>query len=223
MSWDASRARIVEVAAALLREHGTSGVTTRAVAQAAGLQTPVIYRLFADKDALLDAVAEHIFAEYVAGKVDDDHSDDPIADLRAAWDTHIGFSLANPAVLALYADPQRRARMPAATAGLEVLLARVRRIAEIGRLRVPEHRAASLIQAAGNGAVLIMTTSDGEPDLSLADQLYDAVMREILTDEPALATDDPAAAVVAFQTVIPRLTTLTGGEKALLTEWLQRR
>jgi AcrR family transcriptional regulator len=223
MSRDTARARIVEVAAGLLREHGASGVTTRAVAQAAGLQTPVIYRVFEDKDALLDAVAEHVFAEYVACKADDEHTDDPIADLRAAWNTHIGFSLANPAVLALYADLERRARMPAATAGLEILLARVHRIAEIGRLRVPERRAAELIQAAGSGAVLTILTSGDPADLSLADQMYDAMMREILTGEPALATDDTAAAVVAFQTVVPRLANLSAGEKALLTEWLQRR
>jgi AcrR family transcriptional regulator len=222
MSRDTTRTRIVEVAADLMREHGASGVTTRAVAQAAGLQTPVIYRIFADKDALLDAVAEHVFAEYVAGKAIKPPSDDPIADLRAAWDTHLGFSLDNPALLALYADPERRARMPAATAGLEVLYARVHRIAEIGRLRVPERRAAEMISAAGNGAVLILLGT-GSRDRSLADAMYDAVMRAILTDEPALDTGDITAAVVAFQTLIPKLPTLTDTERALLTEWLQRR
>lgn len=221
MSRDTTRTHIVEVAAGLLREQGASGVTTRAVAQAAGLQTPVIYRIFEDKDALLDAVAEHIFAEYVARKVVDQPSGDPIADLRTAWDTHIGFSLENPAVLALYADPARRARMPAATAGLEVLYARVHRIAEIGRLGVPERRAAEMISAAGNGAVLVLLATDSR-DRGLADALYDAIMRAILTDEPALATDDVSAAVVAFQTLVPKLPTLTDTERALLTEWLQR-
>ncbi len=221
MTRDTTRARIVEVAAGLLRDHGASGVTTRAVAQAAGLQTPVIYRIFADKDALLDAVAEHVFADYVARKAVKPPSDDPIADLRAAWDTHLGFSLDNPALLALYADPARRARMPAATAGIEILRARVRRIAEIGRLRVPETRAAEMISAAGNGAVLIVLATERR-DLGLADAMYDAVMHAILTDEPALATDDLAAAVIAFQTLVPKLPTLTDTERALLTEWLRR-
>jgi AcrR family transcriptional regulator len=42
----------------LLRDKGATAVTTRAAAQAAGLQAPTIYRFFEDKDALLDAVAE---------------------------------------------------------------------------------------------------------------------------------------------------------------------
>ncbi|WP_338419811.1 TetR family transcriptional regulator [Streptomyces klenkii] len=33
-------------------------MTTRAVAAAAGVQAPAIYRLFGDKDGLLEAVAE---------------------------------------------------------------------------------------------------------------------------------------------------------------------
>jgi AcrR family transcriptional regulator len=43
-------------------------VTTRSVALAAGVQPPTIYRLFGDKDGLLDAVAEHGFAHYAANK-----------------------------------------------------------------------------------------------------------------------------------------------------------
>ena len=52
----------MEVAARLLREQGAAAVTTRAVAMAAGVQAPTIYRLFGDKDGLLDAVAEYVLA-----------------------------------------------------------------------------------------------------------------------------------------------------------------
>src|ERR1700677_3669653 len=51
-----TRENLVEVAARLLREQGAAAVTTRAVALAAGVQAPAIYRLFGDKDGLLDAV-----------------------------------------------------------------------------------------------------------------------------------------------------------------------
>ena len=61
-----TRMDIVEAAARLLRERGAAALTTRAVAQAAGMQAPTIYRFFADKEALLDAVAEHVFTTYVA-------------------------------------------------------------------------------------------------------------------------------------------------------------
>ena len=59
-----ARTRIVEVAARLLQEQGPAAGTTRGVAQGAGVQAPMIYRLFGDKDGLLDAVAEHVLAAY---------------------------------------------------------------------------------------------------------------------------------------------------------------
>jgi AcrR family transcriptional regulator len=213
----------VKVAAQLLREQGAAAVTTRAVAQAAGVQAPTIYRLFGDKDGLLDAVAEHVFAAYVADKVLVEDGDDPIADLRAGWDTHIGFGLANAALFALLTDPGRGTPSPAAAAGLKVLRARVRRVAAIGRLRVAERRAVELIHAAGTGAVLTLLSMPPEeraPDL--ADAMYDAVMQAILTDVPALAEDNTIAAAVAFRTVVPRLSMLTDAERALLSQWLDR-
>ena len=63
-----TRARIVDAAARLLREAGPAAVTTRGVAEAAGLQAPAIYRLFGDKDGLLEAVAEHVLATWVDSK-----------------------------------------------------------------------------------------------------------------------------------------------------------
>jgi AcrR family transcriptional regulator len=124
-----TRANLVKVAAQLLHDQGATAVTTRAVAQAAGVQAPTIYRLFGDKDGLLDAVAEHVFAAYVADKALVGDSGDPVADLRAGWDMHVGFGLANAALFGLLIDPSRGTRSPAAAGGLEVLRARVHRVA----------------------------------------------------------------------------------------------
>ena len=52
----------------LLRDEGPGAVTTRGVAQAAGVQAPAIYRLFGDKDGLLEAVAESVMSSFVAAK-----------------------------------------------------------------------------------------------------------------------------------------------------------
>ncbi|WP_405136069.1 TetR/AcrR family transcriptional regulator [Nocardia sp. NBC_01388] len=221
---DETRAQLVEVAARLIHEHGAAAVTTRAVAQAAGMQAPTIYRLFGDKDGLLDAVTEHVFAAYIAGKKLAEDDSDPVVALRAGWDTHIGFGLANAALFGLINDPARNPGTSAAnTAGAAVLRARVHRVAVIGRLRVPERRAAELIRAAGTGTVLTllsMPEQDRDPDL--ADAMFDAVMRSILTDAPALAQDSPLAAAVAFRTVVPELPMLTATERALMSEWLDR-
>jgi AcrR family transcriptional regulator len=218
-----TRANLVKVAAQLLREQGADAVTTRAVAQAAGVQAPTIYRLFGDKDGLLDAVAEQVFAAYVADKALVADSGDPVADLRAGWDTHVGFGLANAALFGLLTDPGRGTRSPAVAAGLEVLRARVHRVAAIGRLRVTERRATELIHAAGTGAVLtLLSMPPQERDLDLADAMYDAVTQAILTDVPALAEDSATAAAIAFQTVVPELARLTDAERALLSQWLDR-
>lgn len=218
-----TRTDIVEAAARLLRERGAGAVTTRAVAQAAGMQAPTIYRFFADKDALLDAVAEHVFSTYVSGKTVAEDNGDPLADLRAGWDTHIDFGLTNAALFGLLTDPARGAPSPAAAAGLAVLSARVHRIAVIGRLRVPEARAVELIHAAGTGAVLtLLATPPERRDRGLADAMYEAVMRVILTDAPVLPAGDATAAAVAFRAFVPELRGLTGTERALLSEWLDR-
>ena len=218
-----TRARIVEVAAQLLRDKGATAVTTRAVAQAAGLQAPTIYRFFEDKNALLDAVAEHVFATYVAGKSDVEDSGDPAADLQAGWDMHIGFGLANEALFGLLADPGRGARSSAAAAGLEVLRARVHRVAAAGRLQVTERRAVELIHAAGTGVVLtLLSIPPEERDPGFAQAMYEAVTRSILSDVPALPPDSATAAAVAFRAVVPSLPMLTDTERALLSEWLDR-
>lgn len=218
-----TRTRIVAVAARLLREDGPAAVTTRAVAQAAGMQAPTIYRFFTDKDALLDAVAEHVFADYVANKALAASSADPVADLRAGWDAHISFGLANPALFGLLTDPARATPSPAAAAGLTVLQDRVRRIAEAGRLRVTERRAVELVHAAGTGAVLtLLATPQENRDPELADAMYEAVARSILTDTPALPTDDTTGVAVTLRAVAHTLPMLTTAERALLSEWLDR-
>lgn len=92
---------------ALLESGGRDAVTTRAVADAAGLQPPAIYRLFGDKDGLLDAVAESGFTRFLAAKQQADPAPhDPVGELCNGWDTVVGFGLANPALYALmYGEP----------------------------------------------------------------------------------------------------------------------
>jgi hypothetical protein len=104
-----------------------------------------------------------------------------------------------------------------------VLRGRVHRVAATGRLRVPERRAVELIHAAGTGTVLtLLSTPPEHRDLDLADAMYEAVMRSILTDMPTLPEGGATAAAVAFRAVAPELTVLTDAERALLSEWLDR-
>ncbi|MEU8664308.1 TetR/AcrR family transcriptional regulator [Actinoplanes philippinensis] len=223
-----TRTAIVEAAAALLHESGPGAVTTRGVAERAGVQAPAIYRLFGDKDGLLEAVAEHVLAAFVAGKAAGmaaaTASDvDPLDDLRASWHRQIDFGLANPAVFRLLSDPERVRGSAAARMGREVLETRVHRLAAAGRLRVPEPHAVALIQAAGVGTIqTLLATPPEHRDPALGDSMMEAVLARILTDAPAATPDGPRATAVALRAVAPQLETLTASERHLLIEWLDR-
>ena len=222
-----TRTAIVEAAARLLRDDGPGAVTTRGVAEAAGVQAPAIYRLFGDKDGLLDAVAEQVMATYVAAKATGQAAAaagvDPFEDLRAGWQAQIEFSLANPTVFRLLSDPNRVRHSPAAVSGRKVLESKVHRVAMTGRLRVDESRAVNLIQAAGIGAIqMLLSTPEERRDAGLADSMYEAVLRQILTDGPEPAEVGPMATTVAFRAVAPQLHMLSAAEQTLLTEWLNR-
>jgi AcrR family transcriptional regulator len=233
---DETRSRIVAAAAALLHERGRSAVTTRAVADAAGVQAPTIYRLFGDKDGLLEAVAEHAMTAFAAEKARavraaGDDASDPVEDLRTGWAMTIGFGLANPHLFTLLADPERGRRSPAARAGVRLLADRVRRVAEAGRLAVPEDRAVHLVQAAGTGAVLaVLAMPAGERDASVTDDAFAAVLDRILVpDAPTGAdvergptTDPVSAAAITLRAAADGLDVLSAGERVVLAEWLDR-
>lgn len=223
----ASRTAIVDAAALLLREQGAGAVTTRRVAEAAGTQAPTIYRLFGDKDGLLDAVAEHVMATYVAAKTADAAAEsiaghDPLDDLRAGYRLHVEFGLANPELFSLMST-RRRERSTSEVAGREVLHSRVHRLAAAGMLRVSEQRAVEMVSAGGNGAVLIILgTPEGERDLSLGDAMFEAVLGAILTSAPAIAPFQTVTGAVSLAAIIPQLPTLTRAERDLMSEWLHR-
>ena len=224
-----TRARIVEVAARLLQADGPGAVTTRAVAEGAGVQAPTIYRLFGDKDGLLDAVAEQVMAAHVSAKAERERAavaaeHDPLDELRTSWMAQIDFGLANPAVFRMLSDPERVRRSPAAQNGQRVLESRIHRLAATGRLRVSEQRATALVQAAGVGTIsVLLATTPEHRDPGLAASSYDAVLAQILVDVPdPLGDAGPMATAVAFRALAPRLDVLTVTERALLTEWLDR-
>jgi AcrR family transcriptional regulator len=224
------RSRIIDVAAQLLRDEGPTAVTTRGVAEQAGVQAPMIYRLFGDKDGLLEAVAEHVMAAYVAAKTEIAEAAsaagiDPLTDLRAAWQTQIDFGVGNPSLFRLLSDPDRVRQSPAARAGREVLQARIHRVAVTGRLRVSEQRATSLLQAAAIGAIqTLLATPPEDRDSGLAESMCDAVLGQIITDPPApaAADGDTIATAVTLRAMAPGLDALTRAERQMLGEWLDR-
>jgi AcrR family transcriptional regulator len=219
-----ARERILAAALKLLAEGGEEAVSTRSVSAAAGVQPPTIYRLFGDKQGLLDAVATRGLLDFLATKSAQPADGDPVADLRRGWDLNVEMGLANPAVYRLlYAGPNPPARREAMDAGVAMLVDKIHRIAVAGRLRVPESLALSLIRAAGMGTTLMliaMPEADRDPALSVAAR--EAVIAAVTTDEPAGRTPGPEAAAITLRAALPGRDEFSAAEKALLDEWLGR-
>jgi AcrR family transcriptional regulator len=181
-SRDALRARIVSAAADLLTRGGRDALTTRTVAAEAGVQAPTIYRLFGDKDGLIDAVAEHGYAAYLAEKQPHPAELDPVDSLRVGWDLHVGFGLANPALYALmYGDPRPGRTSPAAEHAEELLQAQVHRVASFADASFAD---ASFADAAGARPAAITlraklpdVTSLTERERGLMDEWLDRIIK----------------------------------------------
>jgi len=217
------RDQIVAAAARLLARGGREAVSTRAVSTEAGVQAPTIYRLFGDKQGLLDAVAEHGFAAYVGPKRQRRASGDPVEDLRTGWDLHLAFGLANPALYVLMTEPRPDGPPPAAVAGIDYLTGLVERIAATGRLSVPVPQAVQLIHAAGSGATLtILALPEDARDTTVSRLAREATISAITTDAPASSAPGPVGAAIALRAALADLPALSDPERALLAEWLDR-
>lgn len=213
---DATRSRIISAALRILAKEGRDGLTTRAVADAAEVQAPAIYRLFGDKRGLLDAVVALGVEKYYAAKAARVSGSDPVDDLRHGWDQHVEFGLANPAIYALMVDPALD--LPSARAGIVHLEALVHRAALAGRLRVSEPQAVAMIHAAGQGCVLSLLQT---PDTELSAAMREAVIAAI-TSRPLTVKPSPKSSAIALRAALPELDVFSTAERALLGDWLDR-
>lgn len=217
------RERIVAAAVRLLAEGGREAVSTRAVSAAAGVQAPTIYRLFGDKDGLLEAVAEHGYATFLASKPLDPHPD-PIEDMRVGWDLAVEFGLTHPALYALmYGEPRRGTTSEAFQAGMRILMGRIHRLAAGGWLRVDEQIAAAVIHATARGAVLTwLSLPEERRDPALLTIMREAMVAAVTSAEPAVQHAGPAGAARALRAALPAQTVLNPAEENLLRHWLDR-
>jgi AcrR family transcriptional regulator len=112
------RERILSAARRIHDRHGLSGLSIRRVSARVGLTPMAVYRHFADKDALLDALVAEGFAEwetYVAKAAD---APTPEARIRAVIRGYVAFALDRPRVFELMFLVPRR-RVPTAPASLQ--------------------------------------------------------------------------------------------------------
>jgi AcrR family transcriptional regulator len=219
-----TRERILHAAAALLAAEGRDGVSTRAVSAAAGVQPPALYRLFGDKDGLLDAVAAYGFDEYLVSKRAMGSTGDAVADLRRGWDLHLEFGLSRPEFYVLMYGDARSGRTSPAARDAEAMLRNIlERVAAAGRLRVSVERAARLVHATGMGVVLsLIATPEEERDPELPETARETVLSRILTGAAEPAGSDLPERAIALRAGLDGATALTEAERVLLAEWLDR-
>ncbi|GBG38149.1 TetR/AcrR family transcriptional regulator [Mycobacterium montefiorense] len=219
--------KVLEAAAGLLGAGGVDAVSTRAVAAAAGVQPPTIYRQFGDKQGLLDAVTEYVLQRYLQDKRRAPITDDPVQDLRDSWDLHVDFGLTHPDCYILAYVQAGPGRMPAlARESLDICHRLVARIGDHGLLKMSVKRAVEFVHAAGVGYVLAqirVPPEERDPELA-------AITRENAI--AAIATDSsrrPAHSGLSGRAVALREALLdnvngglTPGEKTMMAEWLDR-
>jgi AcrR family transcriptional regulator len=213
-----------------MRTGGIEAVSTRAVAAAAGVQPPVIYREFGGKEQLLDAVTQFVLESYLSDKRRRllRPSGDALQDLRQLWNAHVEFGLSHPHTYVLtFAQPRPGRLSAGAIETIKLLEQIVSRLGEEGRLRMSVQRATTLVHAAGVGIVLTLIPIPPEQrDPQLSTLARDSVLAAITTDKKVAQAkaETITTRAVALREAIRRADDppLTPAERALLMEWLAR-
>lgn len=150
-----TESEILDAAEALLEAHGSAGLTTRAVCEAAGVKAPTIYHHFGDKSGLERALIQRGLAEFMQRKRAPLASADPLEQLRFGWDVALEFALKRPALYALFAQHART--QPTLVADAYALMhARVQRLVDMGRFSGPVDAAARAVWAASQGVLSLV-------------------------------------------------------------------
>lgn len=218
---------IVEATAELLAKSSNGDVSTRAICDVAGVQQPVIYRLFGDKEGLLAATVDYVWDEYLGMKREAEQSADPLADLRSGWDSHTAFALAHPNAYRLLFGSGAVEKAESADEAMRLLRAVLDRLAAQGRLRIAPEVAAQIVMAANTGVSLALILRPTQyPDLALSTATRD-IIHGALVSGSATSADARESGRIAAITLRGALTgdpghLFTAREAGLLDEWLER-
>lgn len=215
--------RIIQSAINILKESGRDALTTRGVAEAAEIQAPTIYRLFGDKQGLIDAVTEYGYVMGFEKKKMFKPSSNPIDDLRQVWNLKISFGLENPELYTLmFGDPRAKVSK-AVEKSRQQPNELVHRIAVTGQLKVSEKRAVELIHSVNSGVILtLLSTPEDKRDIKLAKDACEAVIKAITNDSQPLNKTEIKSTAITLKAMLPNVKSLTDGERHLLTELLER-
>jgi AcrR family transcriptional regulator len=218
-----TRDRLLLAAAQLLDESGGRGASTRAICERAGVTAPTLYHHFGSKQGLVDEVVERGFTQYVTAAQPGGYAD-PIDAVRAGWDAHVRFGLAQPTFYVLL-HGQIRPGISGGITGpaISTLTRLLESAAAAGRLRVPPADAAARILAANVGATLSLIAEPlATRDPALSESLREAVITAVTVPaDPACRSRADAAATLR-SALAQDPAGLEPGEATLLGEILDR-
>ncbi len=220
----ATRDRIIRVAELLLAEGGREALSTRAVSTAADVQPATVYRIFGDKQGLLDTVAIHGYLGYLERSADVEAGPDPVDDIRRGWDLHVEYGLANPHTYSLiYGQPQPGIRSRAVLAASDVIRRLMQRLEDAGRLRTSVDGAVALANALGSGTVLtLIAMPEHERRMELSNLAREAMIVAVTTGPPGPEEATVVGSAVALRAGLSEVPALTTRELDLMREWLDR-
>ncbi len=149
---EAKRGRVLQAAQELFLEHGYERCTMEAIAAAARVSKPTLYRYFPDKQALFVGVLEHLATDHLAE-----------AEVAALQDVPIESPADLERVLTSWAEATfARTMQPAYLGLIRLLIAELPRIPELGRsfqAAIPQQGAAYLVRilqnAHGRGVIVV--------------------------------------------------------------------
>ena len=222
-----ARDRLLLAAAQLLSESEDKQVSTRAICERAGVQAPTLYHHFGSKQGLLDAVVNYGFTQYVQVTESGPDGEDPVEAIRRGWDKHVEYGLAHPAFyVLLYGQIQPGVPCSLTGSAEAMLLELLTPLARQGRLRIKPAEAARQIAAANAGVTLSLIAQPEESrDPAMSSQLREALLAALITDDtPGGAPPSVGTLAVALSTALDNggADALSGTEKLMLKEWLQR-
>lgn len=146
------RQALIEAAGGLLEAAGPLGVTLRGTARSTGVSQTAPYRHFADKDALLAAVAEAGFRALAeaTSRAERAEGSGPSSKLQAIGVAYVRFAVDHPARYRLMFGPVVQGRShpelrAAAQAAWSVLNSAVVSCQRLGQVRMGEPRALTLV------------------------------------------------------------------------------
>lgn len=186
-----TRAELVAAAHAIVKDEGYESLTIRKLADRVGLATMSVYSYFADKQAILMALAEDSFEE-LARRSERRRTEDPLQTLKAGLEEYVSFAIENPnEYRTIFMTPQIHDNAPekfeeleASNPAFQSMLKAIRGCIEIGKLSGDARAIATILWTVTHGAVSLVLTFPlypfGDPNVyagRVVDLTLDAIMR----------------------------------------------